>query len=110
MKESAGGCAVCGAVMKGGSGMPRVIIEGRGLSLCLDHAATVAIAMPATFEDMRALFVRSAVTPEDVGRIAAVGERRSPIGRRVPEDRRVFPPRIEGRRMGFGRRSTDPTD
>ena len=59
---------------------------------------------------MRALFVQSSGTSDELLGIAATGERRSPLNRRVPEDRRVFPPRVEGRRMGFGRRSTDPTD
>jgi hypothetical protein len=110
MSESDGGCAVCGAVTKGGPGMARVIIEGRALALCLDHAATVAIAMPRTFEEMRGLFVSSTSTPKDGGHSRPLVERRSPISRRAPQDRRNFPPRIEGRRMGFGRRSTDPTE
>jgi hypothetical protein len=60
---------------------------------------------------MRALFVRAAAAPPgNLGRTDVVMERRSPIDRRVPDDRRIFPPRIEGRRMGFGRRSTDPVD
>ena len=33
-----------------------------------------------------------------------------PLPRRDPEDRRVFPPRLEGRRMSNGRRATDPAD
>jgi hypothetical protein len=90
--------------------MSRVIIEGRAIALCLDHATTVAIAMPATFEEMRALFGRGVPAPSNPGRTDVAVERRSPISRRIPEDRRVFPPRIEGRRMGFGRRSTDPVD
>lgn len=110
MSESVSGCAVCGATTKGGSGMARVIVEGRALFLCMDHATTVAIAMPSTFEEMRSLFVKSASTSDDLGRVAALGERRSPIDRRAPQDRRVFPPRIEGRRMSFGRRSTDPVE
>lgn len=110
MSESDGGCAVCGVVTKGGSGMARVIIEGRALALCLDHATTVAIAMPRTFEEMRGLFVSSTSAPKDGSYGHPLVERRSPISRRVPQDRRTFPPRIEGRRMGFGRRSTDPTE
>lgn len=109
MKGSASTCAVCGAVMEDGNGMPRVIIEGRALSLCLDHAATVAIAMPTTFEEMRELFVQSSVS-EELSSGASFSERRSPIDRRASDDRRVFPPRAEGRRMTFGRRSSDPAD
>ena len=87
--------------------MARVVIQGRSLSLCRTHAATVAAAMPETFEEMRALFVglqRSVPTaPHDPS-----VERRSPIERRNPEERRVFPPRPEGRRLGGGRRASDP--
>ncbi|XXT18007.1 hypothetical protein WME94_48040 [Sorangium sp. So ce429] len=89
--------------------MARVVIQGRSLSLCRPHAATVAAAMPETFEEMRALFVGL----QRVG-LPAQGdpsiERRSPIARRNPEDRRVFPPRPEGRRLGGGRRATDPRE
>lgn len=89
--------------------MARVVIQGRALCLCRTHAATVAAAMPETFEEMRALFVgyRRSGQPEQ-GEVAV--ERRSPIPRRNPEDRRVFPPRLEGRRMGGGRRATDPRE
>ncbi|MGK3999530.1 hypothetical protein [Sorangium sp. So ce1024] len=88
--------------------MARVVIQGRSLSLCRSHAATVAAAMPETFEEMRALFVglqRGQQAQSD-----AFVERRSPIQRRSPEDRRVFPPRPEGRRLGGGRRATDPRE
>ncbi len=110
MSEQRAECAVCGANVKGGSGLARVIVEGRALSLCMDHATTVAIAMPSTFEELRALFVKTASTSDDLRRLAALDERRSPIDRRAPQDRRVFPPRIEGRRMSFGRRATDPVE
>jgi hypothetical protein len=81
--------------------MSRVVVEGRMLSLCRDHAATVVASMPETFDDLRALFVGAGVD--------LAGERRSPLDRRSPEDRRVFPPRPEGRRMGGGRRAGDPS-
>lgn len=83
--------------------MSRVVVQGRMLALCRDHAATVVAEMPETFDDLRALFVGAGV---DLGGHAA--ERRSPIDRRAREDRRVFPPRPEGRRMGGGRRAGDP--
>jgi hypothetical protein len=89
--------------------MARVVIQGRALSLCRAHAATVAVAMPRTFEDMRALFVGLTRHGQEGGGQVAI-ERRSPIPRRNAEDRRVFPPRLEGRRMGGGRRATDPQD
>ncbi|KYF73630.1 hypothetical protein BE15_18550 [Sorangium cellulosum] len=89
--------------------MARVVIQGRSLSLCRSHAATVAAAMPETFEEMRELFVGlQRGGPPAQGDTSV--ERRSPIPRRNPEDRRVFPPRPEGRRLGVGRRATDPRE
>lgn len=76
------------------------MIDGRTLLLCRDHAAVAAANMPRTFEELRALFPEPPVDGEHVGR-------RSMIERRIADDRRVFPPRPEGRRMGGGRRSTD---
>jgi hypothetical protein len=64
--------------------------------LCRDHASEVAVHMPKTWEELRAIFVLPA-------------DRRSAIPRRVdPDDRRVFPPRPEGRRRSAGRRNVDP--
>ena len=62
-------------------------------------AATVVAAMPETFEDLRALFTG-----------ATLDERRAPLERRDPLDRRVFPPRPEGRRVGQGRRASEPLE
>jgi hypothetical protein len=93
------GCAVCGCA-SGRACMSAVVIEGRSLALCRAHAAVVVEAMPETFEDLRALF-------EGAGQLDAC---RSPLDRRSGVDRRVFPPRPEGRRMGGGRREGDPLD
>jgi hypothetical protein len=88
--------------------MSKVVVEGRTLQLCRAHTATVVTAMPETFEDLRALFVGDGV---DLGEHRPQGpERRSPIARRAPEDRRVFPPRPEGRRHDDGRRAGDLQD
>lgn len=76
------------------------MIDGRTLLLCRDHAAVVAASMPRTFEELRGLFPEPAVDGVHPGR-------RSMVERRVADDRRVFPPRPEGRRMGGGRRATD---
>jgi hypothetical protein len=67
--------------------------------MCGEHAGLVAIKMPRTWDDLRLIFS----TPP---------ERRSPIVRRnAPnDDRRVFPPRPEGRRAKLGRRKSDPAD
>jgi hypothetical protein len=107
MNEGRTGCAVCGAAPTGSAGLSRVIIQGRALWLCLDHATTVAVAMPETFEQMRALF---AVPAAQAAGAHSKTDRRSPIDRRRRDDRRVFPPRSEGRRMAYGRRATDPVD
>lgn len=109
MNQATNGCAVCGASAPGATGMSRVIIQGRALWLCLDHATTVAVAMPETFEQMRALFVQPAAADDGIAR-GSMADRRSPIDRRRRDDRRVFPPRAEGRRMAYGRRATDPID
>ncbi|MEZ4294139.1 MAG: hypothetical protein R3B70_04115 [Polyangiaceae bacterium] len=107
---SSSSCAVCGASSATGVRMSRLVMEGRPLLLCRDHATVVAAARPATFEDMRALFVGAAIDMEAMIRTGLMVERRSPIPRRMAEDRRAFPPRPEGRRRGYGRRVTDPAD
>jgi hypothetical protein len=76
--------------------MSRVVIQGRSLDLCQRHATTVVAAMPRTFEDLLTLFADVVL---DGAR--AAGDRRAPL------DRRVFPPRPEGRRLGFGRRGAE---
>src|SRR5262249_53261196 len=102
-KVGASSCVVCAAGgRKSSSGpakMSRVIVRGRALTLCREHAGAVAIRMPKTWEDLRQIF-------------AAGSDRRSPLPRRAAEsdDRRVFPPRPEGRRKTTGRRTTDPRD
>lgn len=78
----------------------RVVIDGRVIALCRTHAARVAAARPESFDEMRALF-KEVVTDE------APLARRSVIDRRRVDDRRVFPPRPEGRRLEAGRRRTD---
>jgi hypothetical protein len=101
---------VCGGSTGTGTRASRLVMEGRPILLCRAHAATVAAARPANFEELRALFVGEAI---DVGAMISMGlmvERRSPIPRRGEDDRRAFPPRPEGRRRGFGRRATDPRD
>lgn len=94
--RSSSGCIVCDA--RGGRATPpaktsRVTVRGRTIVLCSAHAGQVAIKMPKTWDELRAVFATGV-------------ERRSPIPRRAPEreDRRVFPPRPEGRRKGSGRR------
>jgi hypothetical protein len=109
MSEGLDGCAVCGGPETLGARMSKVVVEGRALQLCRTHTATVVAAMPETFEELRALFVGAGVDLADRARKlpSPQPERRSPILRRLPEDRRVFPPRPEGRRLGAGRRAGD---
>ncbi len=87
MSQRLEGCAVCGQASQGAR-MSKVLVEGRALDLCRAHATTVANAMPETFADLRELFIGAGV---DLG-TGRAGERRSPVERRAPEDRRVFPP------------------
>jgi hypothetical protein len=103
-------CAVCGAGEPDGVAMSRVVIEGRALCLCRDHATTVVAARPETFDELRSLFMGAAADVSALLRLDTVVERRSPIARRAAEDRRAFPPRPEGRRANGGRRWSDPID
>jgi hypothetical protein len=72
----------------------RVLVEMRVVALCEEHAEIVARSGVETLAELHALF------PEP-------GGARSLIARRAPLDRRVFPPRPEGRRRNSGRRATD---
>ncbi len=92
-------CAACHDPVLG-SKLCRVVIGGQSLTLCRTHAARVAAEMPQTFEELRALFLE---VPTD----ELPEARRSVISRRKEDDRRMFPPRPEGRRLGGGRRATD---
>lgn len=111
MNEAADGCAVCGVRRSSsGAGMARLIIEGRSLRLCQEHAVAVAIAMPKTFEDVQALFAHAGASQASATGADVAIERRARADRRRADDRRTSPPRPEGRRLGYGRRSTDLMD
>jgi hypothetical protein len=91
-------CEVCSSLvaMGGepelGSGViRRVLVEDRVVALCDVHAEAVLGSGVETIAALRALFIES-------------GGTRSLVPRRAPLDRRVFPPRPEGRRLGTGRR------
>jgi len=102
-------CAVCDEETNDSTLMSKVVVEGRTLDLCRSHAAMVVTAMPRTFEELRSLFV--GVSDEAWAQGSKPwAERRSPIDRRNGNDRRVFPPRPEGRRLSPGRRATDPRE
>lgn len=95
-------CPVCGE--SDPSRVREIVVEGREIFLCETHAGIVVRARPETLEEVRDL-LREQV------KAGGQAERRSPVDRRDPTspDRRVFP-RPEGRRMGYGRRATDPRD
>lgn len=110
MTRTTEACAVCGAHEPDGVAMSRVVLEGRVFGVCRAHAATVVAARPATLEELRTLFKGAAVDVDAMLRLETVLERRSPIARRDPDDRRAFPPRPEGRRVSSGRRWIDPIE
>ncbi len=83
-------CDVCASKTK----VRRILVEDRIIALCEQHAAEVRMSGVTTLRTLRAMF------PEPAGR-------RSLVARRAPLDRRVFPPRPEGRRRSEGRRSGD---
>jgi hypothetical protein len=93
-------CEVCASVSPAaGSGrtrrkLRRFLIESRVVALCEHHARLVDDAGAGTLAELRRLF------PESAGN-------RSLLPRRAPLDRRVFPPRPEGRRRNMGRRTSD---
>lgn len=100
-------CAACGSTDTLGVSTCRVVVDGRTVSLCREHAGLVAATLPRTFEELRAVF-RGLESPMHGPDAAPDGvERRSPIPRRDAQDRREFPPRPEGRRVRTGRRASD---
>jgi hypothetical protein len=72
----------------------RVVVEDRIVALCPAHAASFEASGATTIAELRNAFLESA-------------GHRSLVGQRSPLDRRVFPPRPEGRRRGDGRRASD---
>jgi len=69
----------------------RFRIGDRVLAFCAKHARRVREANPESLDDLTRLFA------EEAGG-------RSLLDRRSPLDRRIFPPRPEGRRRGLSRR------
>jgi hypothetical protein len=68
-----------------------VLVEDRIVALCSMHADEFLESGLATVEQLRAHFVEP-------------GGARSLVPRRAVLDRRIFPARPEGRRLGTGRR------
>lgn len=86
-------CEVCAKARR----VRRILVEERVVALCDEHAAQFRLSGEETIAGLRALF------PEE-------GGKRSRVPRRAALDRRVFPPRPEGRRRGGDRRSSDARD
>lgn len=93
-------CALCAATLKApescAPALVETFIEDRRLWLCRDHHALVRGALPRSLQAL-ALALR----------LPAIERRLH--SRRSDCDRRLFP-RPEMRRMGAGRRATDPAD
>ena len=85
-------CTTLGWPQKGPG--KRVLVGQRLVTLCASHARVLPSLRPAGSKELRQAF------HERKGQ-------RSLIDRRQELDRRVFPPRPEGRRYGGGRRATD---
>jgi hypothetical protein len=75
----------------------RLLLGNRIVAVCDRHAQAIAEAGCTTLGQLRELF-------------AEAGGHRSLVPRRAALDRRVFPPRPEGRRLPGGRRATDGAD
>lgn len=79
-----------------GGKMHRVLLGDRVVALCHEHAAATRQRKVDSVAELRDLFTE-------------MPGGRSLVDRRSPLDRRVFPPRPEGRRRAAGRRTSDPT-
>jgi hypothetical protein len=94
-------CEICAArSLSEGRGTPkrkrlqRLLVHERIIAVCDEHASVASAAR--TIDELRCLFSESQ-------------GRRSLVDRRAPLDRRLFPPRPEGRRAKpLGRRKSDP--
>ncbi|MBN2195718.1 MAG: hypothetical protein JW751_23055 [Polyangiaceae bacterium] len=71
-----------------------ILIENRIFSLCEHHIKELVDAGASTIAAVQSLFAETAGM-------------RSLVTRRAPLNRRVFPPRPEGRRATKGRRASD---
>jgi len=91
MHGGRGQCEVCGGSI---GGVARLDLGSRAIVLCREHAERARIAEADSPEALHALFVEA-------------DGRRALLDRRAPEERRLFPPRPEGRRHDAGRRQSD---
>jgi hypothetical protein len=84
-------CEVCGQSGR----VVRLSFGSRTIALCSTDAERAKGSGAATLDDLRRVFREA-------------GGRRALLPRRAPEERRLFPPRPEGRRHDDGRRGSDP--
>ncbi len=83
-------CAICPPV----DSLVGIVVSRRQLHLCEQHHDLLDGRQPQSFDELAAIFAVPGL------------DRRAEPDRRVDE-RRHFPPRPEGRRMGSGRRRDD---
>jgi len=69
-------------------------LEGRSVLLCAAHSERARQAGASSLRALRELFIEA-------------DGRRALVARRAPLERRLFPPRPEGRRRSQGRRACD---
>lgn len=89
------GLAETPRVVLGRHRVKMVLVEHRIFALCEHHVSELLAAGASTIAAVQALFREA-------------GGNRSLVSRRAPLNRRVFPPRPEGRRAAGGRRAVDP--
>jgi len=90
MRRSPHRCAVCPATRA----LTGIIVAGRELFLCNEHAAKLGDERPSSYDDLASFYALPGIDRR------AADERRD-------EDRRMFP-RPERRRYNMGRRKDDP--
>ena len=93
-------CEACSALARkaekstGSSRIRSLLVGGRLVRLCELHAQTLRMRNPNSVDEIREI-------------LKETDGSRSLVARRSAVNRRVFPPRLEGRRLNAGRRSTD---
>ena len=93
-------CEACSVLVRraddsvGNGRIRNLLVGGRFVYLCEPHARAVRNHNPSSIEEIRKL-------------LKEADGSRSLVDRRNTVNRRVFPPRPEGRRLQTGRRSSD---
>jgi len=92
--EACAQLALPGESPRHGSRIRNLLVGGRLVYLCDAHVEAIGNLDLCHVDDVRQL-------------LRETEGQRSLVTRRSPVDRRVFPPRPEGRRLATGRRTTD---